>query len=248
MFWKKSKPEPAGTIDPLPPVNAPIAAAPAVQGPAEQSASTDRQVGANSGPSVLLSDPSLAALFSSLSASTDGAAPQNGAGLRSTATENRTPRTITPSNARPWCDAALGLGEVMSVLQRSARHRRATLGDLDWMILPALRYGQYRIAKDAKRGGTTPPEAVIAWAKVSPAVDARIMANPHQAIHLAPGEWQSGDIVWIVDAAGSSRVIAQMMQQLARDILQVPVKFRAAGPQGVLQVRVLNPEKVHKFS
>jgi hemolysin-activating ACP:hemolysin acyltransferase len=242
MFWKKSKPEPAVTNNPLPPPSAPPTAATLGAASVENAAATDQNRGGSTGPSVLLSDPSLAALFSSLSGGSEGAASPPAL------TQTRAPRTIAPQNARTWNEAALGLGEVMSVLQRSPRHRQKTLADLDWMIFPALRYGQYRIAKDAKRGGATPPEAVIAWAKVSQSVDARIMANPHQVIHLTPTEWQSGEIVWIVDAAGSARVIAQMMQQLASDILQVPVKFRAAGPQGVLQVRMINPDRVRKIS
>jgi hemolysin-activating ACP:hemolysin acyltransferase len=241
MFWKKAKPNPTDTakaqqhgaaaaevlpenlareLQPMPPTQ-----------PSEPT-----------GAALLLTDPSLAGLFASLSSQTDSAASSLPDESMQTS-QLRTPRKIVPLNARPWNEAALGLGEVMSVLQRSPRHRKATLADLDWMILPALRFGQYRIAKDAKRGGATPPEALIAWAKVSPAVDARIMANPHQPIHLAPSEWQSGQIVWIVDAAGSNRIIAQMMQQLAADIVQTPVKFRAAGPQGVLQVRMISPNK-----
>jgi hemolysin-activating ACP:hemolysin acyltransferase len=250
MFWKKAKPNAADAPNQLPPVSAPPRSEPVEHTPAqltgEAPATADQTTGEPSGAALLLTDPSLAGLFASLSGGSDAAASPAHASP-TVLTQHRAPRTIAPQNVRTWNDAALGLGEVMSVLQRSPRHRQKTLADLDWMILPALRYGQYRIAKDAKRGGMTPPEAVIAWAKVSPAVDTRIMANPHQPIHLALGEWQSGDIVWIIDAAGSSRVIAQMMQQLAREILQVPVKFRAAGPQGVLQVRILNPEKVHKL-
>lgn len=241
MFWKKAKPN---RTDTAPYRQNGAAAAEAVPEalPPDPQPSPPSQPSEPTGAALLLTDPSLAGLFASLSREADTAVSSHADALAQPA-QQRTPRNVVPLNARPWSDAALGLGEVMSVLQRSPRHRKATLADLDWMILPALRRGQYRIAKDAKRGNATPPEAVIAWAKVSPAVDARIMANPHQSIHLAPSEWQSGDIVWIVDAAGSSRVIAQMMQQLASDILQTPVKFRAAGPQGALQVRVISPAK-----
>ena len=47
-------------------------------------------------------------------------------------------------------------------------------------------------------------------------VDARLAAEPEGLTRLAPPEWRSGDIVWIVEAAGEEAVLAALLSQLGR--------------------------------
>jgi len=54
------------------------------------------------------------------------------------------------------------------------------------------------------------------------------------SVRLAPDEWQSGDVLWIIDAAGDSRVLPTFLEELAST--QFPgryPKMRLAGRMGV---------------
>jgi cytolysin-activating lysine-acyltransferase len=55
----------------------------------------------------------------------------------------------------------------------------------------------------------------VLWASVSDEVDRRLSANPEAPIRLAPQEWKSGDNLWLVEAAGSPRILTPMLRGLA---------------------------------
>ena len=40
-------------------------------------------------------------------------------------------------------------------------------------------------------------------------------AEPNCALLLAPEEWRSGDILWLINAVGDPKIMPQLMQQLA---------------------------------
>ena len=58
------------------------------------------------------------------------------------------------------------------------------------------------------------PVAVAVWATVSAEVDKKLSENLHVPIRLRPDEWQSGDILWLIDAVGDPRVVPQLLRQL----------------------------------
>jgi cytolysin-activating lysine-acyltransferase len=110
---------------------------------------------------------------------------------------------------------AATLGEVISILMRSPQHKRHTLADLEWLVLPALLAGQFSVTiAQSKTDGRTAPVGVVLWASVSDEIDKRLNAAPQQTIRLKPEEWKSGDNVWVVAAAGDGRVIRGMLQRL----------------------------------
>jgi len=93
------------------------------------------------------------------------------------------PPQIAPSQAtalkgRASRDAATlrnawAFTQVVGVLMRSPHYSRYTLGDLEWLVIPPLLAGQFRIgeAKVDKNQGAVMPVAVVLWASVSAEVD-----------------------------------------------------------------------------
>jgi hemolysin-activating ACP:hemolysin acyltransferase len=64
-------------------------------------------------------------------------------------------------------------------------------------------------------GGPRAPVAAVLWASVSVETDQRLSASLTQKLRLRPEEWKSGEILWIIDAAGEPRAMAGALAELA---------------------------------
>ena len=132
--------------------------------------------------------------------------------------------------------------QVVGVLMRSPHYRRYTLGDLEWLVIPPLLAGQVRIgeAKADKNQGAVMPVAVVLWASVSAEVDKKLMESEEASLKLKPEEWKSGDILWIMHAAGETRFVRQVVDELTKTTLKGrQVKVRAYDPAGKSKIHVL---------
>lgn len=105
-------------------------------------------------------------------------------------------------------------GQIITVLMRSRRHRVMPIGDLEWLVAPAVATGQYALAemRDPRTLLKT-PVGVVLWATVSDEVDKRLCSALKRPL-LAPNEWVSGPIPWLIDAGGNPRATATLMRQL----------------------------------
>ena len=114
-------------------------------------------------------------------------------------------------------DASATFGEVISLLMRTPEYKGLSLGDLDLLVVPALLRGQVSVATaQSKTSGVMAPVGAIVWARVSEEVATRLAAQAGKTIHLAPDDWKSGNIVWVVVSAGEGRVLSEMLKQLSR--------------------------------
>jgi cytolysin-activating lysine-acyltransferase len=131
--------------------------------------------------------------------------------------------------------------QVVGVLMRSERYKNYTLADLEWLIIPALLAGQFRIGEvKAEKGDTTLPAAVILWASVSPEVDQRLMQADTAAVRLQPDEWKSGDILWVLHSVGDTRFLRELFKKLAETTFKGrEVKVRGRAQDGKPAVHVL---------
>lgn len=141
---------------------------------------------------------------------------------------------------------AASFGEIVTLLLRSANDRKRPLEDLDWMVVPALQTGQFAVADaQSKENGMVIPAAAVMWAFVSEAVDQRLSNNLDQPVHLAPQEWRSGTIPWVVAAFGDTKIVGGLLQQLATNVFKSgPAKMRARGSDGkpfVGRLELANP-------
>jgi hemolysin-activating ACP:hemolysin acyltransferase len=136
---------------------------------------------------------------------------------------------------------SVAFAQIVSVLMRSPHYRHYTLGDLEWLVIPALASGQWKVVgAQSKQNGVSFPVAVALWARVSAEVDKKLSENLHLPIRLRPDEWQSGDILWLVDAVGDPRVVPQLLKQLLETSFKGrEAKVRAAGENGKIIVRRL---------
>jgi hemolysin-activating ACP:hemolysin acyltransferase len=169
--------------------------------------------------------------------------PQGVAGAATPAAQPELPAEELARRAAISKRLAGAFGEIVSVLMRSGGHRTQMLMDLEWLVLPALSTGQFSIADaQSKSVGYSLPVGVALWARVSPEVDKRLASNLDQPVRLKPDEWTSGDIYWLVEAVGDSRVIGPMLKGLSeREWKGKQVKFRARNEQGKGVVKVIEP-------
>ena len=96
------------------------------------------------------------------------------------------------------------LGEMCWLYSQSRLHQGWPMASLQQWLLPPILAGQMRIYR--KNGK---PHAFVSWARMSKAVEEAYVLN---TASLQPGDWRSGDRIWLVDWVapfGGSREIAR---------------------------------------
>jgi len=110
---------------------------------------------------------------------------------------------------------AASIGDMAVVLSRSPVHKHYSLADIEWMVLPAVFAGQFYTVETAHRErGFRVPIAIVTWAFVSDEIDVRLREGAKQRVRLRPDEWKSGDIGWLIEAAGDSKGLDAALQWL----------------------------------
>jgi hemolysin-activating ACP:hemolysin acyltransferase len=129
---------------------------------------------------------------------------------------------------------SMAFAQIVSVLMRSSHYKHYTLADLEWFVFPPLLTGQFSIVEaSAQPDGPKLPVAVALWASVSPDVDRRLSENLTAPVRLRPDEWQSGDILWLVDAVGDARIVPQFLKRLGDTVFKGrQIKMRTMGEGG----------------
>lgn len=133
---------------------------------------------------------------------------------------------------------AASFGEIVTLLLRSPGDRQRPIQDLEWMVAPALMTGQFAVADaQSKETGAVMPVGAVLWAFVSPEVDQRLSNLNDAAPRLAPNEWRSGNIPWVIMAIGDQKILGGLLQQLAKTVFKDgPAKIRARGADGKVVV------------
>lgn len=114
--------------------------------------------------------------------------------------------------------ASTSFGVVLRVLSSDAGYQGLPLSELRWLVTPSVVTGQFRAAeslyeKDKEDAGLG-PVAVVSWALLSPALDNQLRQKPDAPLRLTPAQWKSGDIPWIMLAAGRKSSRDRIIQQL----------------------------------
>lgn len=143
---------------------------------------------------------------------------------------------------------AAAFGEIIAILMRVAPYKHQSLSDLEWMVVPAIAAGQFSIAEaQSKTQGLTAPVGVVLWAQVSEELDRRLSTDLDAPLRLKPGEWRSGDKVWVIDAIGDQRIISAMLGRLRQsEWAGRAAKLRTRNAEGKAEVRVLPAEAAAK--
>jgi cytolysin-activating lysine-acyltransferase len=98
------------------------------------------------------------------------------------------------------------LGEIAWLMTQSPRHKSIPLGDLEWLLMPAILLRQFRIFYKGEQ-----PVGVALWALADDLVAKRIDAGDKR---LTAVEWKSGTSLRIVDIVapfgGEAEIRAQV--------------------------------------
>ena len=133
---------------------------------------------------------------------------------------------------------SLAFSQIVGQLMRSPHYKHYTLADIEWLVLPPLMVGQFSIAEArSDEGGPRFPAAVALWASVSPEIDKRLTEILTAPIRLRPDEWRSGDILWLVAAAGDARILSQLLKKLGETTFKDrTVKVRIRKQDGTIAI------------
>jgi cytolysin-activating lysine-acyltransferase len=99
------------------------------------------------------------------------------------------------------------LGEIAWLMTQSPRHKAVPLGDLEWLVMPAILLRQFRIFYKGEQ-----PVGVALWALADELVAKRIDAGDKR---LAAVEWKSGSNMRIVDIVAPFGGEAEMRGQIS---------------------------------
>ena len=100
------------------------------------------------------------------------------------------------------------LGEITWLMTQSPRHKAIPLGDLEWLVMPAILLRQFRIFYHGEQ-----PVGVALWALADDLVAKRIDANDKR---LTAVEWKSGTAMRIIELVAPFGGEAEMRGQIER--------------------------------
>ena len=119
-------------------------------------------------------------------------------------------------------------GEIVGLLMRTPEFKKMPLAALEQVVLPAITNGQFSIAEaQSKKSGFITPVAAVLWANVSEEIDQQLSENRGEPVKLSPKDWKSGDIPWLILAAGDKRLIHEIRKGIEANVLKGrPLKSR----------------------
>jgi cytolysin-activating lysine-acyltransferase len=104
---------------------------------------------------------------------------------------NHAPAAARERDALPPKTVSQVLGEITWLMTQSPRHKAIPLGDLEWLLMPAILLRQFRIFYQGEQ-----PVGVALWALADDLVAKRIDAGDNR---LSAVEWKSGINMRIID-------------------------------------------------
>jgi len=116
------------------------------------------------------------------------------------------------------------LGEITWLLSQSPLHRGLAIGDLEWLVMPAILTRQFYVFRDGEQ-----PVGVALWATCSPEAAKKLEAGVLDAQNrLLLGDWTSGDELWLIDlVAPFANAENKQREIMIADLISAPLKGRA---------------------
>lgn len=117
------------------------------------------------------------------------------------------------------------LGPVVWLQLQDKTQRYNFIGDIEWRVIPPITLGQCKLYMKDKA-----PLAYVSWAKVSDEVHDRISKG---TMKLAPGEWDTGTNLWLVDVISPFGGVKEIIEDLKSSVLNDSnINYLAAGVGG----------------
>lgn len=122
------------------------------------------------------------------------------------------------------------------MMQQQGASRHAFVADLEWRVMPPLILDQAKLYMNGDA-----PLAYVSWAKLSDEVVKRYRNAP---FHLAPGDWNSGDKIWIVDLFAPFGDANRVLNDLRENMFPGSMLYQLApAPEGRISVLEWPPVK-----
>ena len=152
-------------------------------------------------------------------------AQANGAGALDPA------KTGAAAGAKPTVSHMLG--EVTWIMSQSPAHKHFAIGDLEWMVMPAILLEQFRVFHGDKH-----PLGFALWAHLSEDAETRMTAAVAAGggARLRPDDWKSGDRLWLVElvapfATPENKLAEAMVADLIQNVFgDRKFKFHSMDP------------------
>lgn len=107
------------------------------------------------------------------------------------------------------------IGYVTWLCSQSQGHRQLFIQDMEWRLFPPVILRQYKLRIDDKVGGL--PTAYASWAFLSEEIE----GSYRKSHKLRPGDWRSGDRLWLVDCiapfGGAAALLEELYCEIHRD-------------------------------
>jgi cytolysin-activating lysine-acyltransferase len=114
------------------------------------------------------------------------------------------------------------LGEITWLMSQSKAHKSFFISDLEWLVMPPILLKHFRIfydtgtpAEAGKPAVEGKPIGVVLWASVNDIVSARLAEGGGR---MAPQDWTSGDMLWIVEViapfGGHDAMVADLKERV----------------------------------
>lgn len=116
------------------------------------------------------------------------------------------------------------LGEITWLLTQSPLHCALTIGDIEWLVMPALLEEQFYIFREGER-----PIGLALWAETNATGEAKLnrgALEPENRLTLE--EWSGGDRLWLVDLIAPFATPANHhLELMMADLISKPFQGRA---------------------
>lgn len=113
------------------------------------------------------------------------------------------------------------LGAINWLTIHSPSHRHLFISDLEWAIIPPVMLNQFKIFRDNEDRAI----GYTSWARISEDVENRILSTGNAK--LAPGDWNSGDIVFLIDVltpfGGNFDIVKKLYDSEFKDKKEVSI-------------------------
>jgi cytolysin-activating lysine-acyltransferase len=119
----------------------------------------------------------------------------NGAGAAPAAIDTgKTAAAAGKAGAKPTVSHILG--ELTWLLSQSPAHKHFAIGDLEWLVMPAILLEQFRVFHGPKH-----PLGFALWAEFSEEAEKRFLEqiDAGRGARLMPQDWKSGDRLWLIE-------------------------------------------------
>ncbi|MDR4459115.1 MAG: toxin-activating lysine-acyltransferase [Nitrospirales bacterium] len=129
-------------------------------------------------------------------------------------------------------------GEIVALLSFSLVFKHLSLGDLEWLMIPALSTNQMTVVRGKLKdqNGLLVPMGFALWAHVSVDVDNKLEAQQQANVpfRLAPQDWKSGAIPWLLAVLAPKEVAQALVKKIEDSVFKDKTYKRFAfGQMGV---------------